>query len=131
MCPINFRWEETYTPTMHSASLTLAHNALLVCNDWASVSEPHPCDFNATFSLYVCYISICDRHCTFDISFRSYTRRARNCPDAARRGAVGPTWYTAKSIQGCFRMCTLSVRYKLILLLIQIWYCPLSGSELI
>ena len=28
MCPINFRWEETYTPTMHSASLTLAHNAL-------------------------------------------------------------------------------------------------------
>ena len=24
MCPINFRWEETYTPTMHSASLTLA-----------------------------------------------------------------------------------------------------------
>ena len=28
MCPINFLWEETYTPTMHSASLTLAHNAL-------------------------------------------------------------------------------------------------------
>ena len=28
MCPINFRWKETYTPTMHSASLTLAHNAL-------------------------------------------------------------------------------------------------------
>ena len=24
----HFRWEETYTPTMHSASLTLAHNAL-------------------------------------------------------------------------------------------------------
>ena len=28
MCPINFRWEETYTPTMHSVSLTLAQNAL-------------------------------------------------------------------------------------------------------
>ena len=24
-------------------------------NNWASVSEPHTCDFNTTFSLYVCY----------------------------------------------------------------------------
>ena len=41
--------------------------------NWASVSEPHTCDFNATFSLYICiyvicYISICDRHCTSNIA---------------------------------------------------------------
>ena len=41
----------------------------VVCN-WASVSEPHTCDFNATFSLYiyVIYLSICDRHCTSKIA---------------------------------------------------------------
>ena len=52
--------------------------------NWASVSEPHTCDFNATFSLYIymCYISICDRHCTSKIAINisifhlgSYTRR--------------------------------------------------------
>ena len=26
---------------------------LIKYNNWASVSEPHTCDFNATFSLYV------------------------------------------------------------------------------
>ena len=66
-------------------------------SNWASVSEPHTCDLNATFSLYVCYIStiiwyirsICDRQCTSNNI--SYTRRARILPRAARRGAVGPT----------------------------------------
>ena len=63
-------------------------------NNWASVSEPHTCDFNATFSLYIC---ICDRHCTSKIAINisifhlgSYTRRARIVP---RRGAVGPTHF--------------------------------------
>ena len=77
--------------------------------NWASVSEPHTCDFNATFSLYICiyiyiyiyvicYISICDRHCTSNIAINisifhlGLIRGARAyCPDAARRGAVGPT----------------------------------------
>ena len=42
--------------------------------NWASVSEPHTCDFNATFSLYivymlyVIYLHICDRHCTSNIA---------------------------------------------------------------
>ena len=73
--------------------------------NWASVSEPHTCDFNATFSLYiyiyiyiyVIYLSICDRHCTSKIAINisifhlgSYTRRARIVP---RRGAVGPTHF--------------------------------------
>ena len=71
--------------------------------NWASVSEPHTCDFNATFTLYIyiyviCYISICDRHCTSNIAINisifhlGLIRGARAyCPDAARRGAVGPT----------------------------------------
>ena len=68
MCPINFRWEETYTPTtlpcsrsphnvLHSPSyygvslkLSAMHGRYYKGN-WASVSEPHTCDFNATFSL--------------------------------------------------------------------------------
>ena len=31
-----------------------------LCNNWASVSEPHTCDFDATFSLYIilCYIYV-------------------------------------------------------------------------
>ena len=36
---------------------------VLVCCDnhdspdnWASVSEPHTCDFNTTFSLYICML---------------------------------------------------------------------------
>ena len=84
-----------------------------VIHNWASVSEPHACDFNATFSLYniyynnyyiiiiICYniimLSICDRHCTSKIAINisifhlgSYTRRARIVP---RRGAVGPTHF--------------------------------------
>ena len=40
------------------------HNVLHSPSYWASVSEPHTCDFNATFPLYVVYIYICDRHCT-------------------------------------------------------------------
>ena len=67
----------------------------LVINYWASVSEPHTCDFNATFPLYIC--CICDRHCTSKLAINisifhlgSYTRRARIVP---RRGAVGPTHF--------------------------------------
>ena len=33
-------------------------NALHSSSYWASVSEPHTCDFNATFPLYVVYIYI-------------------------------------------------------------------------
>ena len=67
---------------------------------WASVSEPHTCDFNATFSLYVCYIStIIYIYATVTVllTLRSIfhlglIRGARAYgPDAARRGAVGPT----------------------------------------
>ena len=65
------------------------------CDNWASVSEPHTCDFNATFSLY---IYTCDRHCTSNIAINisifhlGLIRGARAyCPNAARRGAVGPT----------------------------------------
>ena len=32
MCPINFQWEETYTPTLHSGSLTLAPQFETACN---------------------------------------------------------------------------------------------------
>ena len=60
--------------------------------NWASVSEPHTCDFNATFSLYIC-ICICDRHCTSNIAINisifhlGLIRGARAyCPDA--RGAA-------------------------------------------
>ena len=79
------------------------HSSLCMDHYWASVSEPHTCDFNATFSLYVCimlyiYIYICDRHCTSNIAINisifhlGLIRGARAyCPDAARRGAVGPT----------------------------------------
>ena len=45
-------------PTMHSASLTLAHNVLHSPSNWASVSEPHTCDFNATFSLLYIYVTV-------------------------------------------------------------------------
>ena len=54
--------------------------------NWASMSEPHTCDFNATFlCIYIyIYISICDRHCTSKIAINisifhlgCYTRRAR------------------------------------------------------
>ena len=65
--------------------------------NWASVSEPHTSDFNATFSLYIYVICICDRHCTSKIAINisifhlgSYTRRARIVP---RSGAVGPTHF--------------------------------------
>ena len=72
------------------------HN-VLHSPSWASVSEPHTCDFNATFSLYVTrYIR--DRHCTSNTAINisifhlGLIRGARAyCPDAARRGAVGPT----------------------------------------
>ena len=67
-------------------------------SNWASLSDPHTCDFNPTFSLYVVsynYIYICDRHCTSNIAINISVfliRGARAyCPDAARRGAVGPT----------------------------------------
>ena len=43
--------------------------------NWASVSEPHTCDFNATFSLYE----------LLTLRSISYTRRARILP---RRGAA-------------------------------------------
>ena len=57
---------------------------------WASVSEPHTCDFKRDI-FSVCYISIylyiCDRHCTSKIAINtsifhlgSYTRRARILP---------------------------------------------------
>ena len=71
----------------HTWKFTCTDTTLLEYN-WASVSEPHTCDFNATFSLYIC---ICDRHCTSKIAINmsifhlgSYTRRACNCPDAER-----------------------------------------------
>ena len=86
--------------------------------NWASVSEPHTCDFNATFSLYiimlyVIYLSICDRHCTSKIAINisifhlgSYTRRARIVP---RRGAVGPTHFQSHCPRGpsCELTCSL------------------------
>ena len=81
---------------------------------WASVSEPHTCDFNATFSLYIyIVICICDRHCTSKIAINisifhlgSYTRRARIVP---RRGAVGPTHFRSHGHRGpsCELTCSL------------------------
>ena len=80
------------TPTILPRSRS-PHNVLHSPSNWASVSEPHTCDFNATFSLlYISiYLYICDRHCTSKIAINisifhlgSYTRRARNCPDAER-----------------------------------------------
>ena len=65
-------------------------------HNWASVSEPHTCDFNATFPLYICciyiyiYATVISK-LAINISIfhlGSYTRRARIVP---RRGAVGPT----------------------------------------
>ena len=40
------RLRRTPTPSLVSLALACLYN-------WASVSEPHTCDFNATFSLYV------------------------------------------------------------------------------
>ena len=64
-------------------------------HNWASVSEPHTCDFNALY-IYMLY-NICDRHCTSKLAINisifhlgSHTRRARILP---RRGAVGPTHF--------------------------------------
>ena len=74
---------------MHSASLTLAHNAL------------HSPSYTVNYRMHVkailltCNIIpfslICDRHCTSKIAINisifhlgSYKRRARNCPDAER-----------------------------------------------
>ena len=62
-------------------------------HNWASVSEPHTCDFN-----FLCmYISICDRHCTSKIAINisifhlgSYTRRARILPRPARTRSGRP-----------------------------------------
>ena len=74
---IPYTWQFTGTDT-----------TLLEYN-WASVSEPHTCDFNATFPLYVVYI--CDRHCTSNIAINisifhlGLIRGARTyCPDAVR-----------------------------------------------
>ena len=76
-------------------------------HNWASVSEPHTCDFNATFSLY-----ICDRHCTSKIAINisifhlgSYTRRAQ----LPRRRAVGPTHFRSHCPLGpsCELTCSL------------------------
>ena len=88
-------------PVIIGAGLLRHHNRTVkekstnqVCNNnnnWASVSEPHTCDFNATFSLYIYLHIYRDRHCTSKIAINisifhlgSYTRRARNCPDAER-----------------------------------------------
>ena len=80
-------------PTMCCIRLVIIPVAHL--HNWASVSEPHTCDFNATFPLYVVYISIylyiCDRHCTSNIAINisifhlGLIRGARTyCPDAVR-----------------------------------------------
>ena len=81
--------------------LSYIHNVMGgIVHNWASVSEPHTCDFNATFSLYDIYIYICDRHCTSNIAINTsifhlgLIRGARAyCPDAYIRGAVGPTYF--------------------------------------
>ena len=96
-------------------------------NNWASVSEPHTCDFNATFSLYVyimlyIYIYICDRHCTSNIAINIsifhlgliYTRRARAHTAPTRRGAersappiVEATAHRGRAVN--LRACALAV----------------------
>ena len=130
MCPINFRWEETYTPmpttlprsrsphnVLHSPSYVDSYDFQ---NNWASVSEPHTCDFNATFSLYVIsYISICDRHCTSNIAinisiFHLGLIRGARAIAPARRGAersapptVEATAHRGRAVN--LRACALAV----------------------
>ena len=54
------------------------HNVLHSPSNWASVSEPHTCDFNATFSLYTVYDRI-DAAATINFSteFGAATIRER------------------------------------------------------
>ena len=72
---IHFRWEETPSPTTLPCSCS-PHNVLHLPSYWASVSEPHTCDFNAAFSLLL-YVVTRPLDQYFDISFRIlYTQRA-------------------------------------------------------
>ena len=84
--------------------------------NWASVSEPHTCDFNATFSLYIYMLSICDRHCTSNIAINisifhlGLIRGARAyCPDAERSAPpiVEATAHRGRAVN--LRACALAV----------------------
>ena len=75
-------------------------------DNWASVSEPHTCDFNATFSLYIyIYVTVTVllklRSINFDISFRILDAARAHCPDAhAERSAPPPPIVKATAHRG-------------------------------
>ena len=88
---------------------------------WASVSEPHTCDFNATFSLYVVYLYIYIyatvtvllklRSIYFDISLRILYVTRVHCPDAhAERPAPSIVKATAHRGRAWPRVTTPSLR---------------------
>ena len=58
--------------------------------NWASVSEPHTCDFNATFSLYVIGASVSEPHTSgynaaFSLSIYNWGERANGVAGAEMR----------------------------------------------
>ena len=128
MCPINFWWEETYTPTTlprsrspHNVLHSPSYYAICTCEkfhsivyNWASVSEPHTCDFFSIIYI-ICYISICDCHCTSKIAiniliFILYAARVHALPPDAEQSAppiVKATAHQGRTVN--LRACALVV----------------------
>ena len=62
-------------------------------SNWASVSEPHTCDFNATFSLYTVDREIFALKIFRRINFRGVSFSSMSPPTKIKHGEI---FYTAK-----------------------------------